>query len=90
MSKTEVSIIIPAYNEAESIGRLVEKTRALYPDFEIIVIDANSSDRTLACLKHYPQGRIHVHSVASYHVYDMLNWGISLNRPVYYYRERNW
>jgi len=42
----KVSVIIPAYNEAQSIGDLVSKTRALYPDFEIIVINDGSTDDT--------------------------------------------
>jgi glycosyltransferase involved in cell wall biosynthesis len=46
MASASVSVIIPAYNEAESIGAVVHGIRALYPDFEIIVIDDGSSDRT--------------------------------------------
>jgi len=46
MKDTRVSIIIPAFNEADVIGDVVSKTKALYPDFEIIVIDDGSSDDT--------------------------------------------
>ena len=45
---TKVSAIIPAYNEAQTIGKLVSKTRTLYPEFEIIVIDDGSTDDTAA------------------------------------------
>lgn len=41
-----VSIIIPAYNEAESIGLLVSSVKALYPDFEVIVVNDGSNDNT--------------------------------------------
>jgi glycosyltransferase involved in cell wall biosynthesis len=46
MNKSEVSIIIPAYNEAETIGVVITKIRKLYPDFEIIVINDGSTDDT--------------------------------------------
>jgi glycosyltransferase involved in cell wall biosynthesis len=42
----KVSIIIPAYNEAQTIGDIVSKIRTLYPDFEIIVINDGSTDDT--------------------------------------------
>jgi glycosyltransferase involved in cell wall biosynthesis len=41
-----VSVIIPAFDEAETIGKVVEETRALYPDYEIVVIDDGSKDGT--------------------------------------------
>ena len=46
MNKTEVSIIIPAHNEAQTIGDLIKAIRSLYPDFEIIVINDGSTDGT--------------------------------------------
>ncbi|MBW1705691.1 MAG: glycosyltransferase family 2 protein [Deltaproteobacteria bacterium] len=46
MTKTTVSIIIPAYNEAQTIGDVVGKIRSLYPDSEIIVINDGSTDDT--------------------------------------------
>ncbi|MBW2176414.1 MAG: glycosyltransferase family 2 protein [Deltaproteobacteria bacterium] len=41
-----ISIIIPAYNEEHSIGRIVKKIRDLYADSEIIVVDDGSTDNT--------------------------------------------
>jgi len=46
MSSPEVSILIPAYNEAQVIGDVVTKIKTLYPDFEIIVINDGSTDDT--------------------------------------------
>ena len=46
MDKTEVSIIIPANNEEQTIGEIVKKIKALYPEFEIIVINDGSTDGT--------------------------------------------
>jgi glycosyltransferase involved in cell wall biosynthesis len=46
MAHPSVSVIIPAYNEADSIGAVVDGIRSLYPEFEIIVIDDGSKDGT--------------------------------------------
>ncbi len=44
----DVSIIIPAHDEAQAIGDLILKIRALYPGFEVIVINDGSTDDTAA------------------------------------------
>jgi glycosyltransferase involved in cell wall biosynthesis len=43
---SSVSVIIPAYNEAETIGDVVRKVLDLYPRYEIIVVNDGSTDRT--------------------------------------------
>ena len=56
-----IAVVIPAYNEAGNIGRLVEETFAVVPAAvlgEVIVVDDASDDQTGAetksLLKHYP------------------------------------
>ncbi len=44
----KLSIIIPARNEAGSIGGVVGKIRSDFPKAEVIVVDDGSSDRTVA------------------------------------------
>jgi glycosyltransferase involved in cell wall biosynthesis len=51
MSEIKISVIIPAYNEAETIGTLVSSIRSLYPEAEIIVVDDGSSDHTADAAK---------------------------------------
>jgi len=46
-----VSIIIPAYNERKSIGDLISRTKELYPEFEIIVVNDGSKDDTAIVAK---------------------------------------
>jgi glycosyltransferase involved in cell wall biosynthesis len=45
-SPATVSIVIPAYNEQDSIGDLVRALAAGYPDYEILVVDDGSTDAT--------------------------------------------
>jgi glycosyltransferase involved in cell wall biosynthesis len=42
----EVTILLPAYNEEESIGQTIIRIKELYPDFEILVVDDGSTDKT--------------------------------------------
>jgi len=46
MDEIKISVIIPAYNEASTIGDIVSRIRTLYPDFEIIVVNDGSVDET--------------------------------------------
>ncbi|BCS94659.1 glycosyl transferase [Desulfoluna limicola] len=41
-----VTVIIPAYNEEETIGPLVQRIRSVYPSYEIIVVNDGSTDNT--------------------------------------------
>lgn len=43
---SEVSILIPAYNEEESIGAVIDRLKQLSDDLEIIVCSDGSTDRT--------------------------------------------
>ena len=45
-SKKSVSVIIPAFNEAENLGSVLRQIADLYPDFEIIVVNDGSTDET--------------------------------------------
>ncbi|MCX8043062.1 MAG: glycosyltransferase family 2 protein [Desulfobacterota bacterium] len=47
-----VSVVIPAYNEAATIGELVAEVRRILPDGEIIVVDDASRDGTGAAARH--------------------------------------
>ena len=42
--KQAVFFVIPAYNEAESVGRVVQRVRSQYPN--VVVVDDGSSDGT--------------------------------------------
>lgn len=51
----KVSIVIPAHNEEQFIAATLQKVCALdYPDFEVIVVDNASSDRTAEIAGAFP------------------------------------
>ncbi len=54
----KVSIVIPAYNEEQDLGRTIDNIlEAYYPNKEIIVVDDGSTDSTYQVAKKYiPQG----------------------------------
>jgi glycosyltransferase involved in cell wall biosynthesis len=41
--------VVPAYNEAATVGSVVRKLRETVPDFDVVVIDDGSTDATAAC-----------------------------------------
>jgi len=51
MNHNNISIIIPVCNEAKSIGDIITKTKELYPDSEIIIINDGSTDHTVTIAK---------------------------------------
>ena len=53
-------VMIPTYNEAESIGPLVSELLDRFPDLEILVIDDNSPDGTVKILKTLSSPRVHI------------------------------
>lgn len=46
MNRSDVSIIIPAYNESATIADIIKKIKALYPESEVIVVNDGSRDNT--------------------------------------------
>lgn len=79
-----VSIIIPTFNCAQTIAltmnQLLEQD---YPHFEVIVIDAGSTDRTVEVLEGYKDTRIRLYSAMTYQRYAMFNKGISFSMGKY-------
>jgi glycosyltransferase involved in cell wall biosynthesis len=48
----QILIIVPAYNAAEHIPRLVEKLTAYFPSRQILFVNDGSTDETAAALEH--------------------------------------
>jgi len=45
-SDNRVSVVIPAKNEAEPLGKLLSGITSLYPDYEVILVNDGSTDNT--------------------------------------------
>lgn len=74
----KVSIVIPTFNCSESITVTLESVLGQrYHDFEVFIIDAGSTDRTLDIVKGFRDKRVSIVSVSNYARYEMLNTGIS-------------
>ena len=58
-----LSVVIPVFNEARTVGALIEKVRAVKLDKEIIIVNDGSSDGTREALGPYetgvPEVRVH-------------------------------
>lgn len=73
-----ISIIIPTQNSARGITLTLESVFMQdYPDYEVIIVDSGSTDRTLEVIKSFPMDRIRIYAVSHYSRYEMLNKGIA-------------
>lgn len=74
----KVSIVVPTLNSAKDVRVTLESLLDQdYPDFEVLIIDGGSKDRTLETIKAIRDERVHIYSVSSNQRYEMLNKGIS-------------
>lgn len=63
--KVSISVVIPVYNEASTISRVIERVLGCGLDVEVIVVDDGSTDGTREFLKgyHHPRVKIFYHGV---------------------------
>ena len=62
----DISIVLPAKNEAESLAKLLPEIRQQFPDEEIIVIDDGSTDTTVdICTQNQVKVISHVYSMGN-------------------------
>ncbi|RDC64116.1 glycosyltransferase family 2 protein [Adhaeribacter pallidiroseus] len=83
-----VSIIIPTFNAGSRLNNCLNSVLTqTMSDFEVIVIDANSTDNTLNTLKEFAQKdcRIQWLSESDHGIYDAMNKGITQSRGEWLY-----
>jgi glycosyltransferase involved in cell wall biosynthesis len=77
----QISIVMPAYNEERFIGEAIESVLAqTCSEFELIILNDGSNDRTLEIVQSYAQrdSRVHVVSHSNIGIVSTLNRGLAL------------
>lgn len=49
-----ILIAIPAYNEEKTIGQVIRQTKAVFPNYDLIVVNDGSRDRTAEIVRNSP------------------------------------
>ena len=80
-NRIDVSVIIPAYNPAETIDSLVNKILSeTHVDIELIVIDDGSTDETANILRQIHDDRLILIKQANQGVYTARNTALDIHR----------
>lgn len=54
-------IIIPTFNEADNIGKIIEELFFLYPETSLLIVDDNSPDKTADVVRTYKKNYSRLH-----------------------------
>ncbi|PIE73576.1 MAG: hypothetical protein CSA20_02355 [Deltaproteobacteria bacterium] len=74
-----VSVIIPAYNHEQFIGAAIDSVLAqTCDDFELIIVNDGSTDRTEEVIRSYDDPRIRYYSQENQDAFNTINRGMSL------------
>lgn len=77
--RKKVSVIIPAYNHERFIGAAIDSVlHQTYQDFELIVINDGSTDRTGEIIQSYKDERITYRYQENQDAYNTINRGLSM------------
>ncbi len=77
--KPTVSVIIPAYNHERFIGPAIESVlKQTFDDFELIIIDDGSTDKTAEVVKGYSDSRLTYLYQDNQDAYNTINRGLGL------------
>ena len=76
----KISLVVPAYNEEKTIGCCIKSLLGIdYPDYEIVVVDDGSIDRTLEEARKFESSGVKVVHQANQGKANALNNGIRLS-----------
>jgi len=98
MDSPKISVIMPAYNHEKYIGEAIESVlNQSFEDFEFVIINDGSTDRTDEVIRSYGDRRIKYYVQENMDAFNALNRGLSLAKGRYiailnsddvYHRER--
>lgn len=84
-NEVKISVITATYNSVNYIPNLIESLRSqTYKNFEWIVVDGASTDKTLEILKNVDDLNIKIISEADFGIYDAINKGIKICSGEFY------
>lgn len=84
MGKPLVSVVIPAYNHERFVGAAIESVLGqTCTDFELIIVNDGSTDRTEDVIHSYDDARIKYFFQENQDAYNTINRGISLAQGKY-------
>lgn len=80
------SIIIPTFNTEKTIQKCIKSIlNQSFEDYEVLIIDGKSTDRTLSMISVFNDSKIKTISELDQGIYDAMNKGISLANGKYLY-----
>jgi glycosyltransferase involved in cell wall biosynthesis len=83
----ETSIVLPVYNAQEYIAKCIASTISqTYTDFELIIIDDGSTDKTLEIIKEFRDNRIRFFARKHLGIVEQLNFGLNEAKGKYFAR----
>ena len=81
-----LSIIIPSFKQAEELrGALASVAEQKFRDFEIIIVDGGSKDKTQEVVSSYDDVNIRFYSEPDDGIYDAMNKGVKLSSGKFVY-----
>ena len=79
-----ISVIMPAYNHDKYIGEAIESVlNQSFEDFEFIIINDGSTDRTDEVIRSYDDKRIRYYVQENMDAFNALNTGLSIAKGKY-------
>jgi len=79
-----ISVVIPAYNHENYIGPAIDSVLSqTYQDFELIIVDDGSTDKTADVIKGYSDKRIHYYYQENQDAFNTINRGMDLANGEY-------